>query len=93
MGVWRAIVMLLTLKCDHATHLVSDSYERKLTRVERWALRLHQISCRYCRRLAKQLDLVHSAARRVASSSGKMSAEAQNRIAAAIADAEKSDDR
>ena len=77
--------MLLTLKCDDATHLTSDSFERKLTPVERWSLRLHHISCRYCRRLARQLKLIHAAARHVANSDEKLSAQARDRIAAAIA--------
>ena len=88
MSLWRAIVLMLTLKCDHATHLVSDSFERELSGVERWALRLHQISCRYCRRLAKQLKLIHSAARNAADSTQEMSAEARERVAAAIAASE-----
>ncbi len=88
MSVWRAIVMLLTLKCDHATHLVSDSFERDLTAVERWALKLHQLSCKYCRRLAKQLELIHSAARTTAAPAGELPAEARDRIAAAISSSE-----
>ena len=91
MSLWRAIVMLLTLKCDHATHLVSDSFERELTAVERWALRLHQLSCKYCRRLAKQLELIHSAARSNPAPAGEMPADARDRIAAAIARSEEAD--
>ena len=91
MRLWRAIVMLFTLKCDQATHLVSDSFERELTAVERWALRLHQLSCRYCRRLAKQLKLVHSAAREGISKSAELSSQARDRIAAAISAAENSE--
>ena len=92
MSVWRAIVMLLTLKCDEATRLTSDSFERKLTSVERWALRLHHVSCRYCRRLYRQLKLIHSAARRAAESSGKLPEEARQRIAAALSAAENRND-
>lgn len=84
MSVWRAIVLLLTLKCDHATHLMSDSYLRQLTPVERWALRLHQISCRYCRRVARQLRLLEEAARRRASQGADLSASARARIAASL---------
>lgn len=91
MPVWRAIVMLLTLKCDHATHLVSDSFERDLTHVERWALKLHQLSCKYCRRLAKQLDLIHQAARNATEPAGELSADARDRIAAALAASEELD--
>lgn len=88
MSLWRAIVMLLTLKCDHATHLVSDSFERDLTWVERWALKLHYIGCRYCRRLAKQLKLIHSAVRQEGDSPHELSGDARERIAATVAAAE-----
>lgn len=91
MSLWRAIVMMLTLKCDHATHLVSDSFERDLTRVERWSLKLHQLCCRYCRRLAKQLKLIHSAARRNADSTQDLPLEARDRIAAALTASESRD--
>ena len=91
MSLWRAIVMLLTLKCDHATHLVSDSFERDLTFVERWALKLHQLSCRYCRRLAKQLKLIHSAARRNSETKIELPLKAREKIAAAIAASESRD--
>jgi hypothetical protein len=80
--------MLLTLKCDHATHLTSDSFERELTGVERWSLRLHHISCRYCRRLYGQLKLIHSAARRSTSSTKELSEEARQRIATILSAAE-----
>lgn len=84
MSVWRAIVMLLTLKCDHATHLISDSYHRDLTGVERWALRLHQLSCRYCRRFARQIERLQEAARRLAAADARLSSDARRRIAASL---------
>ena len=80
--------MLLTLKCDHATHLTSDSFERELTPVERWSLRLHHISCRYCKRLSRQLKLIHAAAIRAAGTGEDLSTDARERIDAAIAAAE-----
>ena len=88
MSFWRAMVMLLTLKCDHATRLTSDSFERELTAVERWALRMHHVSCRYCRRLYRQLKLIHAAARRAADSSEVLSPEGRAKIAAALSAAE-----
>ncbi len=84
MSLWRAIVMLLTLKCDHATHLISDNYQRNLTGVERWALRLHQLSCRYCRRFARQIQRLHEAARRLAANDVRLSTEARQRIATSL---------
>ena len=63
-GVWK----ILTLKCDEATRLVSDGFERDLRRLERWALRMHLISCRPCRRMRAQFKLLHQAASRLAKS-------------------------
>jgi putative zinc finger protein len=63
-GVWK----ILTLKCDEATRLVSDGFERDLRPMERWALRMHLISCRPCRRMRAQFNLLHQAASRLAKS-------------------------
>lgn len=84
MSTWRAIVMLLTLRCDHATHLISDSFQRDLTRVEWWALRLHQLSCRYCRRFARQIRRLEEAAQRLAAMEARLSTEARRRIATSL---------
>ena len=85
MAVWRAIVLLFTLKCDHATHLMSDSFERDLSPVERWALELHKLICRHCRRFARQIRLIQGAARRHGSGDGQLSEPARGRITAALA--------
>lgn len=50
-----AMKLILTLKCEQSTQLVSDSYDRELSWVERWAVRLHYIACWSCRRFGKQL--------------------------------------
>lgn len=84
MKLWRAIQMLLTLQCKESAQLISDSCERDLSRVEWWAVRLHQISCRVCRRLAKQVKLVNQAAKTRATAAEPMSDAARERIAAAL---------
>ena len=61
-GVWK----ILTLKCDESTRLVSDGFERELRPLERWALRMHMISCRPCRRMRAQFNLLHEAGSRLA---------------------------
>ena len=50
-----AAKLILTLKCEQSTRIVSDSLDRELTSVERWAVRLHYIACSSCRRFGKQL--------------------------------------
>jgi hypothetical protein len=50
------IRMLLSLTCEEASHLVSEGMDRELSRGERWALRMHTMVCRSCRRMIKQLE-------------------------------------
>ena len=58
---FSAFKLILTLKCEHSTHIVSQSLDRELPFAERWAVRLHNISCRSCRRFGKQIrQLRHS---------------------------------
>ncbi len=58
----RAIRLLLTLRCQESEALISRSLDESLPGVERWAVRLHFISCRTCRHFKKQLLLIHDAA-------------------------------
>jgi hypothetical protein len=43
------------LTCKHASYLISQSLDRRLTLSERWSLKLHLLMCRYCKRFANQL--------------------------------------
>lgn len=56
-----ALKLILTLKCEQSTRLVSDSLDRELSLVERWAVRLHYIGCWSCRRFGKQIRLIQKA--------------------------------
>ncbi len=58
---WSTIKMLLALKCDESTRLLSDALDRDLPPVERWAVRLHAISCRACRRFRRQILFLRKA--------------------------------
>ena len=40
-----ALKLLLTLKCEQSSHLVSQSMDRDLSLAEKWAVRLHQLGC------------------------------------------------
>lgn len=63
MSTLKAIRLLLALTCEESTRFMSDSSERELSRVQRWAVRLHFISCKPCRRFRKQLIFLHEAIR------------------------------
>jgi hypothetical protein len=54
-------VSLLALSCREASRLISESLDRKLTRRERWSLRIHTLLCRICRRFARQMDMIREA--------------------------------
>jgi hypothetical protein len=57
---FREMRMMLSLSCEEASRLNSDSLDRELSRSEQWALRLHLFFCRGCRRLKQQLDLMRA---------------------------------
>ena len=84
LSVWRAIVMLLTLRCDDSTRLMSADFERDLSGVERWAVRLHSISCGYCRRYGKQLSILQDAAVVRGNTTQELPEDARRRLSAAI---------
>jgi hypothetical protein len=51
----RNLRMLVSLSCEEASRLASESLDRELSRTERWALRFHAFLCRNCRQLILQL--------------------------------------
>ncbi len=82
--------MLLTLQCDHSTHLVSNDFcgHSELSTVERWAVRLHELCCRSCRRFREQVEFMQNASRALAqrelSASDRLPAASRERIRATI---------
>ena len=62
--MFRTIKYILTLSCDEATRLTSAAMDRRLSAVERVGLRLHYLSCRFCRRYRRQLSLLRQLLRR-----------------------------
>lgn len=60
---FSAAKLILTLRCEQSTHIVSESLDRDLSAVERWAVRLHYISCWSCRRFGKQIRHLREALR------------------------------
>src|SRR5215475_5314417 len=61
-GVLARMVALLSPTCKEATRLQSAAMDRKLSKAERFGLRLHLLLCQWCRRYAAQLKFLRSAA-------------------------------
>lgn len=53
-------VFILTLRCDEASRLISQTQDAPLNRVERLALSLHLLSCRVCRKFKRQVKLMRN---------------------------------
>ena len=69
-GFWRSIWYVLTLTCDESSRLLSDSLDRDLTRGERVALRLHDATCKSCKRFIRQLEFMRRAAPKAVAEGG-----------------------
>jgi hypothetical protein len=63
--ILRQLHLILTITCGRASQLTSDSFERKLLRHERWALKIHKLSCWSCRQFERQLHFVRNALQRI----------------------------
>ncbi len=63
MSFWSATKLLLTLHCEESTELMSIERERDLSWIERWAVRMHSVACRQCRRFQRQLRFLEKAGR------------------------------
>jgi hypothetical protein len=55
MAFVESIDKLLNLHCREAAALLSKAQDGELSRVDRWALRLHLLICAPCRRYRRQL--------------------------------------
>jgi hypothetical protein len=66
MASFRETVRLLTLPCEEITRLVSESLDGDLPWVQRWALRIHFLYCKACRRFKRQARFLGQALRRMA---------------------------
>lgn len=51
--------LMLTCHCRESSFLSSESLDRELTFAERWAVRLHHLSCGRCKRVAGHLRRLH----------------------------------
>ncbi|MGB7327797.1 MAG: hypothetical protein WBD31_23165 [Rubripirellula sp.] len=81
------LLMILTLKCDRASELMSESLDRRLRLHERVALRGHLVACRSCPMLKRQLGLIRRISGRNSAPNLLMSEAAKQRCKSAIRDA------
>jgi predicted anti-sigma-YlaC factor YlaD len=75
----------MMISCKKAARLVSAAVDHELTPFEKISLRFHLIMCRFCRRYAKQIDLLHQVSRSIGESppdkaAAGLSSEAKERI-------------
>lgn len=77
------------LNCKQTSQLVSQSLDRRLTLQERFAVRVHLLICKYCRRFSRQLMAMRVGLQRMTQSVEEnttlhMPSESKARIAKAL---------
>ena len=77
------------LSCKKASQIISQSLDRPLTMREHFALKLHLLICKYCKRFSQQVQTLRVAIKTVVSSiesnnSIKMPLVAKKRIAGMV---------
>ena len=75
--------LILTLKCEDSSRLVSAGFDRQLSWSEWLAMRLHVSICRSCRRFRRQVTMLQQAIRSRFESEAateKLSTEGKQRI-------------
>lgn len=84
--MFAKIRFILTIRCQDASRLASESLDRRLCLYEKLALRLHQGVCWSCRQFERQIRLLRDAANRLQPTSGdnkpdaELSAAAKHRL-------------
>lgn len=51
----------MMLSCKDVSQIISQSLDRPLTMRERFALKLHLLICKYCKRFSQQLQTIRVA--------------------------------
>ena len=49
------------LSCKNASQIISQSLDRQLTMQERFALKLHLLICKYCKRFSQHMQTIRVA--------------------------------
>ena len=93
MKLFSAIKLILTLRCEESSRLVSEALDRELSWSERYAVRTHRMICSSCRRLKHQLDFVREAARNAGQSEPPLTHQLSAASRAKILEAVRSSDR
>ncbi len=88
---FKKILHVLSLRCEEADRLMSDSLDRRLAWSEQVALQGHMIVCRACRRAWRQMLILQRTMRKsldIAEATGDemLSPEARDRIRQALKD-------
>lgn len=88
---FKGILQILSLRCEEADRLMSDSLDRQLSWSERVALKGHLVVCRACRRARRQMVILQQTMRKsldIADAAGDemLSPEARDRITQALKD-------
>ena len=76
-SIFQKINLILTLKCQRASQLTSESFERKLLRHEHVALNFHRLVCWSCRQYEKQLGFIRAAMQHLEQDHGHTAATTQ----------------
>ncbi|MEO1524679.1 MAG: zf-HC2 domain-containing protein [Planctomycetota bacterium] len=86
----RRLTTILTLKCDEASLLMSDSLDRPLLWDEWLALKGHFLACRVCPKLLRQLKVIRGASHhdRIDVSHVGLTSDAKERMKKALSAAE-----
>ena len=90
-NAFKGIRQILTLRCEEADRLMSDSLDRRLTWVERVALEGHVVCCRGCSRARRQLAILRETLRKAldsvsAAGDDVLSPKARDRIKSTLKD-------
>lgn len=64
--ILKNVLLIITLTCDQAAELMSRAQEVTLSGPERWALSLHLLICRLCRKYNRQLKLLRAIMNKIA---------------------------
>lgn len=84
----KSVLWIVSLRCEEADRMMSDSLDRRLGWAERLALRGHMLVCRSCRRAGRKLRSIRRALSKsleqVDAAGDTLSAEARERIRAAL---------
>ena len=81
---FKSILTIVSLRCEDADRMMSDSLDRRLSWSERAALGGHVFVCRSCRRVRKQLRTLRQAMRSSLDGIETLSPDARDRIRAAL---------